>query len=116
MVIIDTLGSAPPSASFALSDKQLAGALTLVSKALKLPFGFVDFDEVGVSDSESFRARKIPVITIHSVTQEIVSKLHTEEDQLTPIQPGHYQESYRLILADSVSLDQVWPVAEENVD
>jgi hypothetical protein len=63
---------------------------------------------VGSTDSVQFSDRKIPSITIHSLTQETWNAhiLHTAKDKLSGIKFDDYYESYRLISAYLAFLDQ----------
>lgn len=112
MVNIDTIGGAPSSIWLSRADERLARGLLGVANALNLPLSAVNVEQVGSTDSESFRKKKIPAITIHSLTQELFPKLHGEEDQLELVNRERYHEAYRLILAYLVYLDQVWPMLE----
>jgi len=112
MVNIDTIGGAPASIWLSRADERLARGLLGVANALKLPVSAVNVEKVGSTDSESFRKKKVPVITIHSLTQELFPKLHSDEDQLEVVDREHYHQSYRLILAYLGYLDQVWPMPE----
>jgi len=54
---------------------------------MNLPVTGVNVEQVGSTDSEQFAARKIPSITIHSLTQETWNAriLHTSKDRLSAI-------------------------------
>jgi len=64
--------------------------------------------KVGSSDAEQFSERKIPRITIHSLTQETWNAhiLHTSKDKLSAIRLDDYYQTYRLLAYVAV-LDQV---------
>lgn len=112
MINIDTIGGSETAVWVSRADEGLARGLLTVAGALKSPLHGVDVERVGSTDSESFRAKKIPVITVHSVTQELFAKLHGEEDQLSLVRREWYEESYRLVVAYLIYLDQVWPPRE----
>ena len=84
MVNMDTLGLAPTEIWVSHSDKKLTSALASVASALNLPVTGVNVEQVGTSDAEQFFARKIPRITIHSLTQQTYNAqiLHTSKDKL----------------------------------
>src|SRR6202007_1764676 len=67
------------------SDKRLTGVLAFIAKQLNVPVTGVDVEQVGSSDAEQFSERKIPRITIHSLTQETWNAhiLHTSKDKLS---------------------------------
>jgi Iap family predicted aminopeptidase len=87
-------------------DKQLETALALVSLNFKLPLSVVNVHRVGISDSDSFQDRKIPAISIHSVTNETYPILHTKRDQMEAIHMDEYYDSYRLVTAYLAYLDE----------
>jgi hypothetical protein len=68
----------------------------------------VDVEQVGSSDAEQFAERKIPRITIHSLTQESWNAhiLHTSKDRISAIRLDDYYETYRLLAAYIAFLDQ----------
>ena len=72
MVNMDTLGLRLPEVWASHSDKQLTGALIFIAKKLNVPVTGVNMDQIGSTDSVQFSERKIPSITIHSLTQENV--------------------------------------------
>src|SRR5216683_2390598 len=72
MVNMDTLGLTLPEVWASHSDKQLTGALIFIAKKLNVPVTGVNVDQIGSTDSVQFSERKIPSITIHSLTQENV--------------------------------------------
>jgi hypothetical protein len=108
MVNMDTLGLAATEVWTSHSDKKLTSMLLYVAKRLKLPLTGVNVEQVGSTDSEQFAARKIPSITIHSLTQETWNAhiLHTSRDKISAIRLNDYYESYKLIAAYIAFLDQ----------
>jgi peptidase M28-like protein len=109
MVNMDTLGLAPTEIWASHSDKTLQGELVLVARQLKLPVTGVNVEQVGSTDSEQFAARKIPRITIHSLTQEAWNAriLHTSKDKMSAIRPDDYYQTYQLLSAYIAFLDEV---------
>lgn len=79
--------------------------------ALAIPVNLqgVNVEKVGSTDSESFRKKKIPVITIHSLTQNTLSVIHSRADQMGAVDWDQYYETYRLLSAYLTLLDDVWP-------
>jgi Zn-dependent M28 family amino/carboxypeptidase len=106
MINLDCLGLSPTKIWLSRADRKLAEALNGVAHAMKLNLGLVNVDKVGSSDSESFVKRKIPAITIHSVTQESFPILHSENDKLEALRLDDYYDSYRLLAAYLSFLDQ----------
>lgn len=113
MVNMDTLGLAPTEVWASHSDKQLTNALAYLGKLMNQPVRGVNVEQIGSTDSEQFAARKVPSITIHSLTQETWNAriLHTRRDKISEMQLDEYYASYRLIAAYLAYLDQLLPVA-----
>jgi putative aminopeptidase FrvX len=109
MVNMDTLGLAPSEVWATHSDKRLMDALASIANQLKVPLTGVNVDQIGSSDSESFDERKIPRITVHSLTQATFNAgiLHTEKDKFSAMRLDDYYQTYRLLSAYIAYLDQV---------
>jgi Peptidase family M28 len=108
MVNLDTLGLAPTEVWTSRSDKNLILALAGVANHLKLPLRGLNFEQAGYStDSESFRIRKIPRITIHSLTQKSENDriLHTRKDKLSAMDLDEYYDTYHLVTVYLAYLD-----------
>jgi len=114
MVNMDTLGLGPTNVWVSRSDKRLTLALSEVAKVLNVPVTGVNFERVGTTDSESFAQRKIPSITVHSLTQKSVDNgiLHSSKDKLSVIHLDDYYETYRLLAVYLVFLDHAFDVPE----
>jgi hypothetical protein len=106
MVNMDTLGLGPTEVWGSHSDPTLAGLLGGMAKNLHLPLYAVNVEKVGTTDSESFARYKIPRITIHTLTQQTLPILHSRRDNLDKISMSDYYDSYKLIAAYLVALDQ----------
>ena len=80
-----------------------------MAKQLNVPVSIVDVEQVGSSDSEQFAARKIPRITIHSLTQKTWEAriIHTSKDRISAMQADDYYQTYSLLAAYLAFLDQV---------
>ncbi len=109
MVNMDTLGLAPTEVWASHSDKRLIGALAYIAKQLNVPVTGVNVEQVGSTDAEQFSERKIPRITIHSLTQETWNAriLHTSKDKISAMRLDDYYQTYRLLAAYVAFLDQV---------
>jgi hypothetical protein len=107
MVNMDTLGLAPTEVWTHRSDKRLMLALVRVTDYLKMPLSGVNFEYVGSTDSESFAARRIPRITIHSLTQKSENDeiLHTRRDKLSAMNLDNYYDTYHVMAVYLVYLD-----------
>ncbi|MCU1242275.1 MAG: hypothetical protein JWO71_3001 [Candidatus Acidoferrum typicum] len=111
MVNMDTLGLAPTEVWASHSDKRLTGELVYLARQLKLPVTGVNVEQVGSSDAEQFAVRKIPRITIHSLSQETWNAriLHTSKDKLSVMRLDDYYQTYRLLAAYLAFLDATAP-------
>jgi Iap family predicted aminopeptidase len=107
MVNLDTLGLGMPQVWLSHSDRNLANWLARVAKQLDIPLGVVNVDRVGTTDSESFREKQIPAITVHSVTQETLRVLHSPQDKIEAMQMEPYYQTYKLLISYLAALDQI---------
>jgi len=109
MVNMDTLGLGPTEIWVSHADPALAKMAFVLASAMKLPLSGVNVDRVGSTDSETFREKKVPSITFHTVSQSTWHILHSREDQLSQIKEDDYYDSYKLLSAYLVYLDQNLP-------
>lgn len=115
MVNMDTLGLGSTQVWESHSDKQLTGALVYLAKHLDLPVSGVNVERIGSTDSEQFAARKVPSITIHSLTQVTWNAriLHTSKDKISEMRLDDYYQTYRLLAAYLTFLDQALPFSSD---
>jgi Iap family predicted aminopeptidase len=106
MVNIDTLGLAETKVWSSHADKNLLEKLSMIAAAMKLPVAGVNVDGVGSSDSEPFRAKQIPSLTLHSLTTETLNILHSNRDKIEVVKLDEYYRSYRLIAGFLAMLDR----------
>lgn len=114
MVNLDSLGLSPTKVWLSQADKGLAQALNNVAHSMKLPLAAVNAEQVGRADSEPFARNNIPSLTIHSVTQETLRVLHSEQDRLSAIHLDEYYDTYRLVAAYLSYLDQKLAAGKED--
>lgn len=107
MVNMDVIGLAPTNVWLSRSDRSLAEALAGVANYLKMPISAVNFERVGSTDSEAFRSRKIPRITIHSMTQKShdLDILHTRRDKISALNLDDHYNTYHLVAVYLAFLD-----------
>lgn len=105
MVNLECLGLTPTKVWADRANRQLLAALVIVARLFKLQLEGVNVDRVGDDDTHSFLRRKVPVITLHSVTQQTWSILHSPRDTLAAINFNDYYDSYRLVAAYLAYLD-----------
>ena len=106
MVNMDTLGLAETEVWVSHADPKLVQLMDLAAATIKLPVSGVNAERVGSTDSESFREKKIPAITIHSLTQQTLSILHSAKDRIEAVHKDAYYRTYLLVLVYLVLLDQ----------
>lgn len=105
MIDMDTLGLGPTEIWVSNSDPGLVKQLSNLAWSMKLPVSGMNVDGVGDSDGHFFKDRGIPIITLHSVTSETLSILHSRRDNIAAIKFSDYYDSYKLIAAYLVLLD-----------
>ena len=110
MINLDTLGLSPTKVWLSHADETLAGLMNGLAIRMKLPLTALDVEKVGSSDSEPFRQAKIPAMTVHSVTQQTLSILHSDRDQAGAIRMDDYYDTYRLLAAYLAYLDLMLPL------
>ncbi len=106
MINFDSLGLGPTEVWEAHADQALVSALSSVAAASKLPLTTMNPENGASTDSESFARYQIPRITLHSVTPQTWSILHSDRDRLDAIKISDYYDSYRLIAAYLDYLDE----------
>lgn len=109
MVNMDTLGLAPTEVWTSHADKNLLNRLFKIANALNTPLSGMDVDQIGSTDSVQFADRKIPSITLHSLTQQAFDDhiLHTAKDKFSALHLDDYYRSYQLITVYLAYLDQL---------
>ena len=106
MICMDTLALGPTEVWVSRSNPELVLAANRIAQSLKSPLTGVNVEKVGESDEEAFIQRKIPTITIHSLTQETLSVLHSPKDNYRAVHFDDYYQSYRLLSAYLAYLDK----------
>jgi len=96
MINLECLGLAPPAIWARRADPRLLEAYARIADALHMQPSGVNVDQVGDDDSHPFRDARIPVLTIHSLTQQSFKILHTPRDNVGAIDADHYSDAYRL--------------------
>ena len=110
MVNMDTLGLGPTEIWATHSDPKLTSALVFIAENLKVSVTGVNVEQIGATtDAEPFFERRIPRITIHSLSQKAWDDkiLHTSKDRISAMHSNDYYQTYRLIAAYLALLDQV---------
>ena len=82
MVNLECLGLTPTKVWDDRADRQLLRDLILIARNSQVDLQGVNVDGVGDDDTLPFLWRHVPLITIHSVTQQTWHILHSARDQL----------------------------------
>lgn len=105
MVNMDTLALGPTEVWASHADPALTESIFSVARSMKLPISVMNVENVGSTDSEQFRAKKVPAITVHSLTTATFPILHSKKDDFPPVKMSDYCDSARLIAAYIAYLD-----------
>lgn len=106
MVNMDTLGLGETEVWVSHADPALVHLMEMTAQSVNLPVSGMNVDHVGSTDSESFRKRKIPAITIHSLTPATLYILHSPQDGISAVHRDAYYRTYLLVLNYLAVLDQ----------
>jgi Zn-dependent M28 family amino/carboxypeptidase len=93
---LECLGLTPIKVWTHRSTPALAARLSEVARAIDITIQGVNVDQVGDDDTHPFLSAEIPVLTLHSVTQETLGILHSERDRVDAIHFDDYYTAYRL--------------------
>jgi hypothetical protein len=91
------------------SSRELITAGIVVAKALGLEFSGVNVDQVGTTDSQLFKDAHIPVLSLHSVTQETWRLINSPKDVWSIVSWKDYYDTHRFVSALLVYLDRELP-------
>ena len=95
-VNLECLGLAPAKVWLRRSTPALVARLNEVANAVAIQLQGVDVDAVGDDDTHPFASAHIPVISIHSLTQETLPILHSYRDGIEAIHFDDYYNAYKL--------------------
>ena len=109
VITMDCLGLTPTKCWVNGSTKELVNAAARVAAVLKLDFRGVNVDQVGTTDSATFKEVRIPVLSLHSLTQETWQVPHGTNDAWSAVSWNDYYDSYRLVSVLLAYLDQTLP-------
>jgi hypothetical protein len=104
MINIDSLGLAAPQVADNLSNKKLGTFTADLAKEMKVPFAHAAIENAD-GDSSSFLGKKIPALTIHGLSQNWPTILHSRNDQPSKVNAVSVYLGYRLTLALLIRLD-----------
>jgi acetylornithine deacetylase/succinyl-diaminopimelate desuccinylase-like protein len=98
MINIDSLGLSAPQVADNMSTKKLGELAAATAKDMKMPFAHAAIANAD-ADSSSFVAKKIPALTIHGLTNDWPTILHSQKDQASKVNSISVYLGYRLALA-----------------
>jgi Iap family predicted aminopeptidase len=104
MINIDSLGLAAPQVAENMSSRKLGQFVAGLAKEMQIPFGRAGIEGAD-SDSTSFKAKKIPAVTIHGLNNDWPNIIHSRKDQASKINSASVYLGYRLALATIARLD-----------
>ena len=105
MVNIDSLGLGIAQVADNMSSKGLEQLTAGLAEKMNIKYAHEAIPRAA-SDSNSFLAKKIPALTIHSMTSDWPSILHSTNDQASRVNSTSLYLSYRLALAVVYSIDK----------
>jgi Zn-dependent M28 family amino/carboxypeptidase len=109
MIGMDSLGLSSTKCWPNSSNPELLAEAARLARAMKLEFSGVNMDAVGTTDSMVFHKASIPVLSLHSVTQETWELINSRKDVWTSISWKDYYDTHRFVSALLVYLDSKLP-------
>jgi len=106
MINIDSRGLIGPQVMDNTSSESLRALAEEVANNLKIPFAHARI-EGGDADSSSFLRKQIPSVTIHGMTEDWPTILHSPNDRAAAVKPESVYLGYRLALALVTRLDNM---------
>jgi hypothetical protein len=108
-IVMDCLGLTPVKFWPNGSDAKLWNAWARLAVAMDHTPDGVNMEQVGLADSVSFKEAGLPVICLHSVTQETLSIINGQEDTVKAMKMDDYWQAYRVVSGYLVYLDSALP-------
>jgi len=97
MVNLECLGLGPTEVWDHVANEGLLRALFSVTQSMHVGLTGANVENVGNDDTQAFRNQKLPVITIHSLTQRALHIIHSPRDNLAAIHVNDLYQSYRVV-------------------
>jgi Iap family predicted aminopeptidase len=98
MINLDSFGLSTPQVLDNVSSSRLRKVAAELAETMEVPFDHARVDIAG-ADSTPFLRRGIPAITLHGLSADWLSILHTDQDQPSMVDPTSVYLGYRLALA-----------------
>jgi Zn-dependent M28 family amino/carboxypeptidase len=109
VVTMDSLGLTPVKFWPNSSNEELARMGARLARSMKLDFQGVNVDRVGTTDSMTFHKAGIPVLSLHSVTQQTWESINSSSDVWTLLSWKDYYDTHRFVSALLTYFDQTLP-------
>ena len=98
MINVDSFGLANPQVLDNTSSKNLTSLTASLAKEMKIPFGHASVEGAD-ADSSSFLKKKIPAVTLHGLSNEFMTVIHSRNDKASKVNEVSVYLGYRLALA-----------------
>ena len=109
VVTMDSLGLTSTKFWASSSNKDLVLMGGRLAHSMKLDFAGVNVDRVGTTDSMTFHQAGIPVLSLHSITQETWKWINSSRDVWSALSWKDYYDTHRFVSALLIYFDQVLP-------
>ncbi|MBS1828324.1 MAG: M28 family peptidase [Acidobacteria bacterium] len=109
VITMDSLGLSATKCWPNSSSKQLMKMGAHVALAMRLGFAGVNVDAVGNTDSTVFHRAGIPVLSLHSLTQDTWQIINSRRDVWDSLSWKDYYDTHRFVSALLVYLDEQLP-------
>jgi len=107
MVNLSCLGLSPTKVALDHSNKELVNALARIAASMKLPVSGMDLGGSMETGAIAFQKKKVPVVDLHSITQQTASLPGSDNDSRSAVNMDEYKTTYRLVSAYLAYLDLV---------
>src|SRR6185503_15395100 len=104
---LECLGTTPTKVWIHRSTPALVERLIATARSLGVDLQGSNVEQIGDDDTHPFANAKIPVISIHSITQATLPILHSSQDKESAIVFDDYYESYKLLSLYLAVLDEM---------
>jgi hypothetical protein len=109
VVTLDSLGLTPTKFWPNSSARELVSLAAVLAHSMNIGFAGVNMDAVGSTDSMTFHLARIPVLSLHSVTQDTWRIINSKKDVWESISWTDYYDTHRFVSALLSYLDQKLP-------
>jgi Zn-dependent M28 family amino/carboxypeptidase len=109
VITLDSLGLSATKCWPNSSSKELLTMAAVLAHSMKLDFAGVNVDAIGSTDSATFHKAGIPVLSLHSVSQETWKIINSKHDVWASLQWRDYYDTHKFVSALLSYLDQKLP-------